>query len=142
MGIHDDDDDEHGGSQELAHAGEGSSHETKSDAGHRQRPHGHENAPADTPASHHGTDTQFAATHEHDSADSPDDRARHHGDRENGAGQHDRGHHRPGDKNRGGGHGDHDGDKQAEEPEAEPAITIGYEPAPSVCIGRGALCLP
>lgn len=144
MGIHDDA--EHGESQALAHTGAASDHARGRGAEHGERSHGHRSASADKGTTHHrgaapgGAD--LAAGHQHDSGGSPDDPARHHSDPQERAGDHDRDHHRPGGKNRGNGHGDHDGDGHEDPPEAEPAITIGYEPAPSVCIGRGALCLP
>jgi hypothetical protein len=141
LGLHDAG--EHGGSRELAHAGPGSSHDTKDGARHREKSHGHRATSTDAPGGHHGgapAGTQLAAEHEHDSGQSPDGSSRHHSDRRDG--HRDRGHHRPGDKDHGHGHDGHRDDEPAEEPGAEPAITIGYEPSPSVCIGRGALCLP
>ena len=146
LGIHDED--EHG-SQDLAHAGSGSSHDRDDEAGHAEQSHdkrGHRSASAGERGGHHGTgapgSTQLATTHQHESTGSPDDPAEHDSHRPNRHGDRDGGHHRPGDKDRGRGHGDHGGDERGDEPEAEPALTISYEPAPSVCLGRGALCLP
>jgi hypothetical protein len=73
LGLHDAG--EHGGSRELAHAGPGSSHDTKDGAGHREKSHGHRATSTDAPAGHHGgtpAGTQLAAEHEHDSEQSQD----------------------------------------------------------------------
>jgi hypothetical protein len=151
MGVHD----EHSTGTEVAHAGTHSSdpatgHGTEHSGGHH--PHGSSaHSTGDHAlAGHHHSDVEFAsaplgATHQHGAPDTQadphhtphsggDDGTAHHGGthRDRSHANHHGGEHGGGH----GGHGDHGG-----EPGSQDAITISYEPSPSVCVS-GAICIP
>lgn len=142
LGIHG----EHDGSDAAAHDGSAAAHTdgNHSDAQHGERAHDaatddHTHA-ANVTGGHHTllASAPLGATHEHGAAGTPGDAPTHHPD-EHGGDRHQVGshpHHRGG-KHHGGdhGHGEHGS------PDAEPAISVTYEPEPSVCIS-GALCVP
>ena len=144
LGIHD----EHDGSESAAHDGSAAAHTDGEHGGaeHGQRAHGADGNghahPADAAAGHHTllASAPLGATHEHGAAGTPGDAPRHHSD-EHGGDRHQVGthpHHRGG-KHHGGDHGHGHGGHGS--PDAEPAISVTYEPEPSVCIS-GALCVP
>ena len=141
LGLHT----EHDGSGTTTHAGSPSDH---GGVEHGQRKHGastgdhtHTASGADTDhTSTHLASAPLGSTHEHDGAGAPGDAPTHHSEqhadrRDHGGGHRDR----PGDKHHGGDHGH--GHGQHDDPEAEPALSISYEPEPSVCVG-GTLCIP
>jgi hypothetical protein len=137
LGIHD----AHDGSAAAAHAdGEhgGAAHGQRShDAGSAD----HEHAATGT-AGHHTllASAPLGATHEHGAAGTPGDHPTHHSD-QHGEDRHQGGKHRdhPGDRHHGGNH-DHGHGGEDERPGAEPAISVSYEPEPSVCVA--SICLP
>jgi hypothetical protein len=131
----------HDAHEGTAHAGSPSSDHPHGESAVRHAHQTHESG------THHTTTTAagghdhtvlasapLGVTHEHGAAGTPGDHADQHGEDRHQGGKH-RNHH--GGKHHGGdhGHGDH------EPPEAEPAVSISYEPEPSVCVG-GTLCVP
>jgi hypothetical protein len=154
MGIHHDED-EHADGDELAHSGAGAdhrdgehSHSVGSHSPSGAGGHSHANS-LDAAADHQHSDTEFASTplhpsHEHTDGHAPGSTPRHHSDGkgDDKHGDHERGHDDP--DHGGGGHGDHGDGGPGEGPGDEPAISVSYEPAPSVCITPGAtnVCFP
>jgi hypothetical protein len=133
----------------VAHAGS-SAHTDGAHAGAKHGAHAdgatdHAHSGSATDGGH--SDVHFASAplvHEHRASSTPEDAPTHHsgdhgGDRHQG-GKHQ---HRRGDKHRGGNHdhGHDHGGGEGESPEAEPAISVSYEPEPRICVG-GALCVP
>lgn len=143
LGIHD----AHDGSDTAAHGDSTAAHTDEEHSGeeHGERTHGasgNGHAHPSNGAGHHTllASAPLGATHEHGAAGTPGDAPTHHAD-EHGGDRHQGGKH-PDDadgKHHGGNH-DH-GHGEHESPDAEPAISVTYEPEPSVCIG-GALCVP
>ena len=143
LGIHD----EHDGSDTAAHGGSAAAHTdgeprrrgARASARTTRATDDHTHA-ANATGGHHTllASAPLGATHEHGAAGTPGDAPTHHSD-QHGEDRHQVGrhpHHRGG-KHHGGdhGHGEHGS------PDAEPAISVTYEPEPSVCIS-GALCVP
>jgi hypothetical protein len=144
LGIHD----AHDGSETAAHGDSAAAHADGEHGGaaHGQRSHDagsadHEHAATGT-AGHHTllATAPLGATHEHGAAGTPGDHPTHHSD-QHGQDRHQGGKHRdhPGDKHHGGNH-DHGHSGDDERPDAEPAISVSYEPEPSVCVT--SICLP
>ena len=158
LGIHEDD---HGGSDALAHVGPDASH-TDGDEGHHAKgkdgkkqgdTHGHGKSAKD--GGHGHSDVELAGTplgSSHAHRGGSDDSPSHHGNEndgaDNGGGQDHRGHRdgdkhdgdkHDGDNHRGGGHGDGEhgggGGSEGDEP-----FRLTYEPEPSVCVGD--VCFP
>jgi len=135
LGLHD----AHEG---TAHAGSPSSDHPHGESAVR---HAHETHESGT---HHTTTTAghdhtvlasapVGATHEHGAAGTPGDHSDQHGEDRHQSGKH-RNH--PGGKHHGGDHGHGDGHGEHENPDAEPAVSVSYEPEPSVCVT--SICLP
>ena len=139
---------EHDGSS-ITHAGSPSAHAEADHDGaqHGDRTHagggGHTHAANGADGDHTGSHLASAplgTTHEHGEADAPGDAPTHHSEQPGDRRDHGGGHRdRSGDKHHGGDHGH--GHGQHEDPDAEPALSISYDPEPSVCVG-GALCVP
>jgi hypothetical protein len=136
LGIHD----AHDGSESAAHDGSAAAH-TDGDHGGAERgerahgasTHG-DGHPADRAGGHHTllASAPLGATHEHGATGTPEHHPTHHSD-QHGDARHQGGKHHGGDHDHGHG-GDH------ESPDAEPAVSIGYEPEPSICVT--SICLP
>jgi hypothetical protein len=140
---------EHGGSGTVTHAGVTHSDEHQAGAAHAQhatgtQSGGHTHTASAPGAGHSGVhfaSAPLAGTHEHGATGegAPTHHSGAHGENRHQAGKH---HHRAGDKHHGGhDHGHDHGSGEGESPEAEPALSVSYEPAPRVCVG-GALCVP
>ena len=137
LGIHD----EHDGSDAAAHGDSAAAHTEGGHGGaeHDERTHdantGDHTHAANATGGHHTllASAPLGATHEHGAAGTPGDHPTHHSD-QHGEDRHQGGKHR----NHGGdhdhGHGGH------EPPEAEPPVSVSYEPEPSVCVT--SICLP
>ena len=148
LGLHEDD---HSEGEELAHAGEPSSHEGEN--GHPKAGEDsngrHAHKGSDKPGGGHGhsgvrlAGAPLGAGHEHSGSNAPDDAPNHHG---NGNGDGDKQHHRgrhDGDKKHGGNHGGGghgNGEHGGEDPGGEPPVSVSYEPEPSVCVM--GVCVP
>ena len=140
LGLHT----EHDGSSTTRHAGSPSTHDDASHDGaqHAKRSHGagddHTHAASDHTGLHLAS-APLGGTHEHGAAGAPGDAPIHHSEQHGDRRDHGGHGNRPGDKHHGGDHGH--GGGEHEPPEAEPAISVTYEPEPSVCVG-GVLCVP
>jgi hypothetical protein len=144
--------DEHPTGTEMAHADTDSHHDS---AEHSTRHGGHPDGSsthstgAHAVAGHDHSDVMLAsspsgASHQHGAPDTQAESHTHHSGGDDGTAHHggthrDRSHanHRGGEHGGGhGGHGEHGG-----EPGSQDAITISYEPSPSVCVS-GTICVP
>jgi hypothetical protein len=140
LGLHT----EHDGSSTTRHAGSPSTHDDASHDGaqHAKRSHGagddHTHAASDHTGLHLAS-APLGGSHEHGAAGAPGDAPIHHSEQHGDRRDHGGHGNRPGDKHHGGDHGH--GGGEHEPPEAEPAISVTYEPEPSVCVG-GVLCVP
>jgi hypothetical protein len=138
---------------QLAQAHEGSTHKKHSGGEHASNRSAHEHSTSATsPAQHDHSATQLASAPFHAGHEDTGDAPTHHG---GGNGGHHRSEQHPkrhrdhgGNKNHhpsgghgngehGGGHGDHGGGSDDEE-----AITVTYEPSPSVCVALANACFP
>ncbi len=139
LGIHD----AHDGSDTAAHGDSAAAHGDGEHGGaeHGERTHDANTADhthaANATGGHHTllASAPLGATHEHGAAGTPRDHPTHRSD-QHGEDRHQGGKHRKhdGDHDHGHGHGGH------EPPEAEPPVSVSYEPEPSVCVT--SICLP
>jgi hypothetical protein len=141
LGLHD----AHEG---LAHAGSPSSHHTHGDSAvqHTHETHGSGSHHSSTTAAVGHDHTVLAGaplgTAHHHSATQTTGHT-HHSDEHTAGGDHHQGEHRDhsSHKHHGGEHGGGHGHGGHEPPEAEPAISVSYEPEPRICVS-GTLCIP
>ncbi len=140
--------DEHGGLGTVTHAGS-AAHTDGNHAGAEHAQHasggGHTHAVSVTDGGHSGVhfaSAPLSGTHEHGATGTTRHSRTHHAD-QHGEARHDGGTHphHEGGKHHGGNHGhNHDHGGGDESPEAEPAVSVSYEPAPRVCIT--SICFP
>ena len=149
MGVHD----EHSTGTEVAHAGTHASdhateHSTQHTGGHPHGSSAHSTGDHSVAGHQHShvelASAPLGATHQHGAPDTQAESHTHHSGSDDGA-EHHVAHHRDrphANHHGGGGHGGHDGHgDHGGEPGSQDAITISYEPSPSVCVS-GAICIP
>lgn len=154
LGIHEDG---HGDGDDLAHADSKSSqsdggdgHHAKGGDGAKNGDDGHGHGGSANAAGEHHSDVELAgaplgASHDHAGGSAPGNGPKHHADEDGGRNQDDGQHHRgnpDGDKQHGDDHGGdgHDDGEHGEGPDDDEAISVTYEPEPSVCVTN--VCFP